>query len=908
MDWQPGDDPTAHPCWEAQVELEISMRDGGAERFRAAASKARGGRQADGKVKAPRMTALKPYRQLIEKWLPAMADGLRQWLRDVSHHQRKIGAGLQVISYPYLKSADPYICGYLTLRHVLDAMTIGQVGLMSCAKQIGLALEHEERMRAWERRDRQLYEEDKETAKANPNTFNKVQARLRRDKATAIHRRRVNINRFNKLMREPLQWVDWSEHVRTRIGLDLLNVLIMSTGMFSVGSDAEHVFKAGRPSHPKLVLEAKPELLRWLGEALERAEVMSPLYMPTIIPPKRWTGTREGAYFTPNVRTPQLIRFKAHQEDQRHRAADEYDALDMPKVYEALHHIQETPWKVNKEVLAVAVAMWDKDLGLAGLPRKEETPPPHQSEAVKAELEARDKWRKANRGKKDVEPPPQSPELLAWKRDAAAVIKSNVRRISHVLSTGRTLSIASRMAEEPAIYFPHMLDFRGRMYPIPQDLQPQGRDLARGLLTFVEGKPVEGEGVGWLAIHVANVWGQDKLPFDDRIKWTFSKERTFRSVAKDPFKNRQWTKADEPWQALAATLEWVRLLDEGEGMVSSLPIRVDGTCNGLQHLSAMVRDEVGGAAVNLLPGEKPRDIYAEVAAPLQASWEDIAQAGGEEGTKAEWWLNTVGGTIPRSFTKRQVMIMPYGGTRDAYFEYLRDWLDEYQPAAWEMTQKEQREFSGKLLGFAVKHLWAGVTTTVSGAVQTMAWLQECAKGAARGNQPIYWVTPSGFVVRHFYGKTKSRQVTVKLDGQTFELRESSRTKDLDIQEQLRGIAPNFVHSMDAACLTIATAKAKAAGIGSMTAIHDAYGTVAADMPALHRILREAFVEVYRTDVLAVFREACREVLATHIAATERIPQEDRWTADERADKALPAPLPHGSLDIEAVLESDYFFA
>lgn len=908
MDWEPGDDPTAHPLWEAQVALEMEMRDGGADRFRAATLKARGGRQPDGTMRQPRMTALKPYRKLIETWLPAMADGLRSWLRDVQNHQRQIGAGLQVVSYPYLRAADPYVCGYLTLRHVLDAMTIGQVGLMSAAKQIGLALEHEERMRAWERRDRQLYQEDKEAAKANPQSYQKVQARLRKDKATAVHRRRVNINRFNKLLREPLQWVDWPEHVRTRIGLDLLNILIMSTGQFKLGADAEHVFKAGKPHRAKIMLEAKPELLKWLVESMDRAETMSPVYMPTLMPPRRWEGTRAGAYYTPHVRTPTLIRFKAHQEDQRHRAADEYDAIDMPQVYEALHAIQETPWKINAQVLEVALAMWEKDLALAGLPRKEETKPPHQTEAVKAELEARDQWRKENKGKKGVEPPPQSPELLAWKRDAAAVAKGNVRRISHVLSTNRTLSIAARMKDEPKLYFPHMLDFRGRMYPIPQDLQPQGRDLARGLLTFAEGRAIEGEAVGWLAIHVANVWGQDKIPFDERIKWVFKKERTLRSVAKNPLKNRQWVEADEPWQALAATLEWVRLLDEGEGMVSSLPIRVDGTCNGLQHLSAMVRDEVGGAAVNLMPSPTPRDIYAEVAAPLHKTFSEIALAGGEEGDKGQWWLDTCGGNIPRSFTKRQVMIMPYGGTRDAYFEYLRDWLDEYQPGAWERIQKQDREFSGKLLGFAVKHLWEAVTSTVRGAVVTMEWLQACAKVAAQGNQPVYWVTPSGFVVRHFYGKQKMHRVQTRIDGQTFVITEAVRTKDLDVAEQLKGIPPNFVHSMDAACLTIAVGKAKKAGIASLTAIHDAYGTVAADMPALHRILREAFVEVYRTDVLAAFREACREVLSTHIAATERLPETDRWMADERADKALPALLPHGSLDIEAVLESDYFFA
>ena len=40
---------------------------------------------------------------------------------------------------------------------------------------------------------------------------------------------------------------------------------------------------------------------------------------------------------------------------------------------------------------------------------------------------------------------------------------------------------------------------------------------------------------------------------------------------------------------------------------------MDGTCNGYQHLSAMGRDPIGGSATNLVPADRPEDIYQEVA-------------------------------------------------------------------------------------------------------------------------------------------------------------------------------------------------------------------------------------------------------------------------------------------------------
>jgi len=43
-----------------------------------------------------------------------------------------------------------------------------------------------------------------------------------------------------------------------------------------------------------------------------------------------------------------------------------------------------------------------------------------------------------------------------------------------------------------------------------------GDDLSRGLLLFAEGRPLGKKGVRWLKIHLSNLYGYDKAPFDDR--------------------------------------------------------------------------------------------------------------------------------------------------------------------------------------------------------------------------------------------------------------------------------------------------------------------------------------------------------------------------------------------------------
>jgi DNA-directed RNA polymerase len=55
----------------------------------------------------------------------------------------------------------------------------------------------------------------------------------------------------------------------------------------------------------------------------------------------------------------------------------------------------------------------------------------------------------------------------------------------------KILSVSESFEDEEAIYFPHQMDFRGRAYAVPMFLNPQGSDLAKGMLTFANGVPID---------------------------------------------------------------------------------------------------------------------------------------------------------------------------------------------------------------------------------------------------------------------------------------------------------------------------------------------------------------------------------------------------------------------------------
>ena len=101
------------------------------------------------------------------------------------------------------------------------------------------------------------------------------------------------------------------------------------------------------------------------------------------------------------------------------------------------------------------------------------------------------------------------------------------------------------------------------------------------------------------------------MSFDDRAKYVDDNMQNIRESVRDPiFGSKWWMELDDPFQGLATCREIVFAIDSGnpESYCCSLPVHMDGSCNGLQHYAAIGRDTIGGKAVNLLEGDGPEDV------------------------------------------------------------------------------------------------------------------------------------------------------------------------------------------------------------------------------------------------------------------------------------------------------------
>ncbi|WPH66071.1 RNA polymerase [Klebsiella phage SEA1f] len=681
-------------------------------------------------------------------------------------------------------------------------------------------------------------------------------------------------------------WGTWSPTEAVHVGIKMLEIVIQSTQLVELKR-----YGAGNAAADVEMVHLSDFWVKKMAQRGFSLAGIAPVYQPCVVPPKPWTGVVGGGYWAKGRRPLPLIRLGSKS------AVARYEDVYMPEVYDAVNIIQNTPWKVNKKVLEV-VNMVEKlnNTPIDDIPQME----PLKPEDYAGETEE---------------------ELKAWKKAAAGIYRREKARQSRRLSLSFIVNQANKFSQFKAIWFPYNMDWRGRVYAVPM-FNPQGNDMQKGLLTLAVGKPIGADGFKWLKVHGANCAGVDKVTFEERIKWVEDNHDNIMAATKAPMDSIEWWgKLDSPFCFLAFCFEYAGVMHHGLSYSCSLPIAFDGSCSGIQHFSAMLRDHIGGHAVNLTPSGKVQDIYRIVSDRIEEELKVLLVNGTDNemvthedkktgeiterlklGTRelARQWL-TYG--MSRKVTKRSVMTLAYGSKEygfadQVYEDIVMPAIDSGSGAMFTEPSQASR--------FMAKMIWEAVSVTVVAAVDAMKWLQGAAKLLAAEVKdkktgeilkpclPVHWVTPDGFPVWQEYRKKDTTRLNLMFLG-SFNLQPTvnkGTKKELDKHKQESGISPNFVHSQDGSHLrkTVVHTHRKY-GVMSFAVIHDSFGTIPADAEYLFRGVRETMVETYRdNDVLLDFYEQFEYQL--HESQRDKLPE-------------LPKK---GKLNIEDILSSDFAFA
>jgi DNA-directed RNA polymerase len=499
-----------------------------------------------------------------------------------------------------------------------------------------------------------------------------------------------------------------------------------------------------------------------------------------------------------------------------------------------------------------------------------------------------------------------------------------VKKASLLIEVNAIVGIAERNLNN-AFYHLYNLDFRGRIYPNTAFLHEQSSDNAKGLLLLDQPVLLGEQGTYWLFVHTANVLGQDKLELDERVNYVESIIDDIIGYAEDPLVNTGWMDADKPFSFLAACYEIYKLLGwcnagyPPEEFPSCLPIYIDGSNNGVQHLVAMSKDHEVAPLVNLVQSKLPGDVYMYIAEHVMEKIEKRSKLLKQEDVdkfeplfneyvsllreiekwpeKSEkkklakaamlefknhnydlreklfpiYWNKIKDKKVWRKILKRNVMTLAYGGTRQGMGAQI---VDDTRDLSEYLRDKEVKW--GYMLGSLA---YDTCYERLPGPASMLEMFQSLAIRENKENRHLeYRVPVTNFPFRHNYRKPLAKEISFYYGEERIRVTLSIwQEATLDKNSQKTGAAPNVVHSLDAAHLTSVIHDTDY----PVTVVHDSFGCHAGNMDKLFYDVRKKFVELYEQEPL--------EFIMKQLNSEDLIPKK-------------------GLLDVKTVLESDFAFA
>lgn len=804
------------------------------------------------------------YRSANQKLIQGSLEFTKGELKSYLQSSSKKGKGKTETAHSYLQDLDLDTLAVIALGCVFNS--IGRESTVAaCCVAAGRQVENELWSKGLQDRDSKLFDRLVQRAM---KTHGNIAYRRKAIRATAA--------------KEGYQPDPLPSTVRARIGAPLVNAVLKAC------PELFQLVTKHRDKDTEKRIALTEDGSRLLDELVELEAWMHPVHKPMVVKPKPWVAYDSGCYLSESLsRSVPLVR--TFSKEHRSLIKDAIRHGIMQPCLEALNAIQDTGWRINKPMLEIVKWAYDQGITLESFPQRFPLKKPSRPE----------NWEDLTTNEKK-----------AWRIRVSQIAERNRGIDGERVVMLQDLAVADELAELFQFYIPHSLDFRGRVYPVPHFNQ-QRADHIRSLLEFSEGVPLGDDGAYWLAVHLANCADFDKLSkksLDERVAWVTKNHDLITKVAQDPKTTLDiWSKADAPFQFIAACKDYAKYLEVGNDHVSHLAVALDGSNSGLQHYSAALRSPEG-ALVCLTPSDKPADVYQAVCDRAKTIVEADA-AKGDEVAKV-----VLKNGVTRSLVKRNVMTFAYSSEQFGFAQQQRD--DLMQPLALKVLEGQLVEhpygldngFKASL--YIAKVVWRAVNEIVKDASLGMKFFQRCAQVLAHERKGLFWVTPVGLPVLHKYTDWDIKTVRLFLYDKTVPVKAAKSLDKIEgnsvlkcISANLRvrpnetinkgkaksAVAPNVIHSMDAAHLMLTVLDAKYSDINSVSLIHDSFGTHAGNTTRFFVLIREAFVEMYEN--YDPFEEIYHQ---THKALE---------------DKAKTPEVPaRGNLDLSQVINSLYAFA
>jgi hypothetical protein len=558
--------------------------------------------------------------------------------------------------------------------------------------------------------------------------------------------------------------------------------------------------------------------------------IVAPLKLPMIVKPKAYTENILGGYLlNDDMYIENMIVDKVAYKNRSKVLKDNI-------IYKTVNNMSSTPFKVNKDLLDYLLRHNSEHQLLISPDYV------HKYEIVKSRTKSQEKEYQSFLSKKVLQ--------------------------EFVINIAQTYSNVSE------IYFPVKLDNRGRVYTVPSYFNYQSTELAKALISFAIPGIIHrnnNNAIEYLKAYGANCFGNglEKKSYTKKLEWIDNNKDDILNYHNSPLLNL----ADDKFLFLAFCIEMNRLhkflsQDSIQEFKTFLPIQLDGTCNGFQHLALLSNETEVFGKLNLLESTKnndPEDFYKHILEQLKMY---VINKSKDPLHKKDWEsYNRLSKVIwSRSNVKTAIMTKPYNAKEKTLVKYVRDTLvhvrdesvivknsdgiNENRNIAWYKLDDSNNDnlvnyYDVELL---VKSMNEIIYIKYPKIKLLSDYLHDIAKLHNKLNIPIIWRLPSGLEVSQQYLVKNVRQIrpyTYLKTSITISVTDKLKTLK---SKQILALMPNLVHSLDSnsLCLLYDAFYKEVAkeDVVNFYSVHDCFGVTANNVDLLINLLKSVYISVY----------------------------------------------------------------
>jgi DNA-directed RNA polymerase len=294
---------------------------------------------------------------------------------------------------------------------------------------------------------------------------------------------------------------------------------------------------------------------------------------------------------------------------------------------------------------------------------------------------------------------------------------------------------------------------------------------------------------------------------------------------------------------------------------TNLPIQLDASCNGYQHISLLTRQEKVFKHLNLKPSttaDKPEDFYNYILfqvndyinKKLKNNHFDKENPEEKESFKRLQKIN-----LSRSMVKKALMTYSYNASHPQMVNYVKQALHSFtmkigdkEEIVYSNSETSKCYLTSKDISIFVKCFTDVIKETFPKMHELKNYIKSIVKICTKLNIPIPWVLPSGAIVSQSYLDSKTLKIRpFAFINSRFSFKTIIKDK-FDLRKQSNAAMPNLIHSLDASSIALLYKELSGNNTLNLYTIHDCFAVTADRVELLINLLKGVYLKIYSDDI------------------------------------------------------------